>query len=154
MNLIKFVFVTVGTTDFDDLVKTVDNIIPSLPYKAEAQIGHGFYEPVNIPFFRFSPSIENYYSKADLIIAHGGFGTTIEILERGIPLISVSNRDRYDNHQDDLLAEMENEGYLVWCRSLEKLKETLEIAMNKKFERYTPPECRIHKIIEQFLIDL
>ncbi len=146
-------FITVGTTDFDKLVKAVDFFLPSLNMKGIIQIGHGRYVPVNLPFFRFAPSLATYYKKASLIISHGGLATTMEILRLGLPLVSVSNHDRYDNHQDDLLAEMENEGYLIWCRSLAKLKEAIEVAMIKKFKKYIRPECNIHKIIGKFLIN-
>jgi len=151
MNKKKFLFVTVGSTDFNNLVKKVDDIIPFLNMDGIIQIGHGIYEPKNLPFFRFSQSLIPFYHKANLIISHGGLATTIEILKLGIPLVSVSNNDRYDNHQEDLLNEMENEGYLVWCRYLKKLKEAIEIGMNKKFKKYITPECRIHKVIDQFL---
>lgn len=151
MNKKKFLFITVGTTDFDNLVKTADFFMPTLNIDGIMQIGHGSYLPVNLPFFRFAPSLVPYYKKATLIVAHGGLATTMEILKFGLPLVSVSNHDRYDNHQDDLLKEMENEGYLIWCRSLDELKESIGNAMIKKFKKYKPPKCNIARIIDEFL---
>jgi UDP-N-acetylglucosamine transferase subunit ALG13 len=146
-----FLFVTVGSTDFDDLVQAVDTLVPGLSIQGIMQIGHGRYEPINLPFFRFAPSLEPYYSKASFAIAHGGLATTMEILRKRIPLISVSNSDRYDDHQEDLLSTMADEGYLIWCRRLDKLKQAIETALKTSFRRYQPPACKIHLIINEFL---
>jgi len=148
-----FIFVTVGSTDFDALVQAVDNLVPSLLTQGIMQIGHGQYIPVNVPYFRFAPSLDPYYGQASLVIAHGGLGTTMEVLKRGLPLVSVSNTDRYDNHQQDLLSSMAKEGYLVWCRRLDELKQAIETAQTILLRRYQPPECKIHLVINEFLSD-
>lgn len=147
----RHIFVTVGSTDFDPLVKAVDFLAPTLEAEGIMQIGHGMFEPVNWPFFRFAASLAPYYEQASLVIAHGGLATTMEVLRRGIPLVSVSNLDRYDNHQDDLLATMANEGYLVWCQRLEDLAEAIKMAQTTPLSRYKQPDCKIHDIINDFL---
>jgi len=144
-------FVTVGSTDFDLLVKQVDALVPSLDIDGVMQIGHGQYEPINLPFFRFASPLDPYYSQASLVIAHGGLATTMEVLKLGLPLVSVSNPDRYDNHQDDLLSTMSEEGYLIWCRQLDDLKQAITLAQTTSLRRYDPPECKIHTIIHEFL---
>jgi UDP-N-acetylglucosamine transferase subunit ALG13 len=146
-----YVFVTVGSTDFDPLIEAVDNLAPSLQVQGTMQIGHGRYIPVNMPYFRFAPSLSPYYEQASLVIAHGGLATTMEVVERGLPLISVSNMDRYDNHQQDLLATMAEDGYLVWCRQLDALRQAIETAQTTPLRRYQPPECEIHVVINEFL---
>jgi UDP-N-acetylglucosamine transferase subunit ALG13 len=145
------IFVTVGSTDFNTLVQAVDGLSLSLDIKGIMQIGHGQYEPVNWPFFRFAPSLAPYYEQASLVIAHGGLATTMEVLRRGIPLVSVSNQDRFDNHQDDLLSAMAEEGYLVWCRHLSDLRQAIETVKNAKLRPYEQPECEIHRVIHQYL---
>jgi len=146
-----FVFVSVGSTDFDNLIRTVDIIVPSLNLKGIMQIGNGRYEPKNLPFFRFASSLAPIYKKASFAIAHGGLATTMEILREGIPLVSVSNHDRYDNHQDDLLKIMEKNGYLIWCRRLEKIRESIHLAVSSNLKVYKQPECKIQLHINQFL---
>lgn len=146
-----FVFVTVGSTDFDSLIKAVDRLALSICVKGLMQIGHGKYEPVNLPYFRFAPSLDPYYKKATIAIAHGGLATTMEILKKGLTLISVNNSDRYDNHQIDLLETMESEGYLIWCRQLTSLQPSIETALNHELRRYRPPECNIHIYINEYL---
>lgn len=151
MTMEPYVFVTVGSTDFDALIQAVDRLAPSLWIQGEMQIGHGQYLPVNMPYFRFAPSLDAYYERATLVVAHGGLGTTMEVLRRGLPLVSVSNPDRYDNHQEDLLASLSEMGYLVWCRHLDELGQAIEIAQTRPLERYQSPECEIHLVINQFL---
>jgi UDP-N-acetylglucosamine transferase subunit ALG13 len=147
-----YLFVTVGSTDFDPLVQAVDCLMPTLGTPAGTmQVGHGRYLPVNLPFFRFAPSLEPYYAKASLVIAHGGLGITMEVLKRGIPLVSVSNEDRYDRHQEDLLQSMAEEGYLYWCRDVDQLAQAIADAQARPLRPYVTPECRIHLMIDEYL---
>lgn len=90
----KTVFVTVGTTEFDSLIRTIDN--PSM-YEMFAragfsrlviQKGRGQYEPLQrtsapnslaIDVYRFKPSITADIACADLVIGHAGAGTVLEV---------------------------------------------------------------------------
>ena len=145
------IFVAVGTTEFDALVEAMDKIAPEIEGDITIQIGHGRYEPQNCDFFRLAPSLDQYYDWADVVVAHGGFGTTMEVLHKGKRLISLSNPDRYDEHQSDLLGTLESEGYLVWCRRLEDLPQLLKQVRTMAFRPYQPPECQIHQVIADFL---
>ena len=145
-------FITVGSTDFDALVQAVDELMPSLAgYSGIVQIGHGDYIPRNLPWFRFDSSLSAYYEHASLVIAHGGLATTMEVLRRQVPLVSVSNPDRYDNHQDDLLEIMARDGYLSWCRNLDGLAAAVNAATSQTLRRYETPACWIHKEIYRYL---
>jgi len=145
------IFVTVGTTDFDALVQAMDFLAPQLNEEVEIQIGRGGYEPRNCAWFRFSPSLEPYYERADIVVAHGGLGTVMEVLRRGGKLIGVANRDRYDQHQEDLLGYLAEEGYLIWCHDLASLPDELHRVRGMTFRRYRSPECHVHDVIAEFL---
>jgi beta-1,4-N-acetylglucosaminyltransferase len=145
------IFVTVGSTDFDTLIQAVDEIAPSLDGTGIMQIGNGQYEPVNMPFFRYANSLAPYYGQATLVVAHGGLATTMEVLKRGLPLVSVSNPDRYDNHQEDLLSTMAQEGHLVWCRKLGDLEQAIRTAQATSLKPYEQCKCEIHIHIRRFL---
>ena len=147
----QYLFVSVGSTDFDDLIKAADALIPSLGFSGIMQIGHGKYEPTNLPFFRFSPTLAKFYRQATIAIAHGGLATTIEILKQRIRLVSVSNPDRYDKHQDDLISTLAEQDFLVWCRNLKNLNQSISYALQKNFRSYHPPKCTIHSVIKKFL---
>jgi UDP-N-acetylglucosamine transferase subunit ALG13 len=145
------IFVTVGTTDFDALVRAMDALAPSLGEPVVAQIGRGAYEPVNMTFFRFAPSLDPYYQQTRLVVAHGGLGTLIEVMQRGIKLIGLSNPDRYDRHQDDLLQTWEADGHMLWCRDLVQLPQFLAEAERRIFKPYVSPPCEIAEVIRRYL---
>jgi len=146
-----FIFVTVGSTDFDELVERMDRWSKTNGMNGIAQIGKGRYEPKHIPYFRFSQSLDTYYQKASIVVAHGGLATTMEVLKRGLPLVSVSNPDRYDNHQIDILARLARDKFLIWCENLARLSEAIERAQKSRLLRYEPPPCSIHLVIRDYL---
>lgn len=145
------IFVTVGTTDFDPLVERMDSLAAGMAEEIVAQVGRGTYLPTNMRFFRFADSLEPWLAQARVVVSHGGLGTVVEVLRRGIPLIALSNPDRYDRHQDDLLGTMESRGHLIWCRGLEDLAHALEQAERRQFTRYVAPTCDIPRVIRQHL---
>ena len=75
----------------------------------------------------------------------------MEVLRKGKKLISLSNPDRYDEHQSDLLGTLDAEGYLAWCRDPAQLPELLGRIQEMKFKPYVPPDCHIHTVIADFL---
>lgn len=146
-----FIFVTVGSGDFDPLVKAMDALAPSLDQPVVMQIGVGRYEPRHATWFRLAPSLAPYYERAALVVAHGGVGTTLEVLQRGLPLVGVDNPDRYDQHQQDLLSYLDEKGHLVWCRDLARLREAIARARAQTFVPFQAPPTAIHLIVEAFL---
>ena len=145
------IFMTVGTTDFDALAQRMDELTPALGEDVTIQTGRGAYEPRHAQHFRFAPSLDDYYRQARLVVSHGGLGTLIEVLRLGKPLIGVSNPDRYDLHQNDLLGELERGGYLLWCRDLNCLAADIERIAGMQFKHYEEPPCSIHLAIDDFL---
>ncbi|MGC8837723.1 MAG: PssE/Cps14G family polysaccharide biosynthesis glycosyltransferase [Anaerolineae bacterium] len=145
------VFVTVGTTEFDALVQAMDAWAADHDEPVVMQIGHGTYIPRHAEHFRFAPTLVPYYERADLVVAHGGLGTTMEVLHLRKRLVSVSNPDRYDRHQEDLLEALDAAGHLLWCRDLRGLPEAIAEARRREFVPYTPPPCRIHEVIAAYL---
>jgi len=145
------IFVATGTTGFDALVEEMDHLAPSLAEPVIMQIGNGRYIPQQTEYFRFAPSLKPYYEQASLVVAHGGMGICLEVLGYGKPLIALSNPDRYDQHQQDILNVLAAQNHLIWCHELSELPEALKRATGKRFERYVTPECEIHTVITEFL---
>ena len=145
------IFVATGTTGFDALAERVDRLAPSLEGTVVIQLGNGRYVPQRTEYFRFAPSLKPYYEQASLVIAHGGMGICLEVLDCGKPLIAIDNPDRFDQHQQDMLRVLAAENYLIWCRNLNDLPEVLERARHHEFRRYVAPECKIHVVIKEFL---
>ena len=145
------IFVTVGSTDFDALVARMDELAPQLGDEVVIQVGMGQYAPRNCKHFRFAPSLDEHYERAEVVVAHGGLGTIVEALERGKRLVCVVNPTTYDRHQENLLRNFTAQGYLIWCKDLEGLDGAIQQARMAHFNRYQPPECHIHEVIRDYL---
>jgi len=148
------IFVTVGSTKFTDLIRKMDELAPSLGDEVIMQIGNGPYEPRNSKFFRYAESLEPYYDQADLIVAHGGLGTIVEVSQRGKKLVCVVNPTTMDLHQEHLLRIYAEKNYLLWCKDLEQLVAAIEQARTMQFVRYEAPECHIHEVIKNYLSEV
>ncbi|GER26543.1 UDP-N-acetylglucosamine transferase subunit alg13 [Striga asiatica] len=127
----KMVFVTVGTTCFDSLVRAVDTleVRKALFEKGYTdlviQMGRGSYSPtkstggdgsVSVDSFTFSSSIADYLKSASLVISHAGSGSIFETLRLKKPLIVVVNEDLMDNHQSELAEELAERKHLFCAR--------------------------------------
>ena len=148
------IFVTVGTTDFDALVIAADRLAAATEETVVIQIGHGEAEPRRAQWLRFAPSLDPFYRQADVVVTHGGLGTVTEVLGRGLRMVGVSNPDRFDRHQDQILQAFEQAGHLVWCRDLADLPAAIERARQAQFVPYQPPPSYIHRVVDRFLRDL
>ncbi|XP_053979132.1 UDP-N-acetylglucosamine transferase subunit ALG13 homolog [Hylaeus anthracinus] len=125
----KNVFVTVGTTKFDELIKTVltTEILEALSLKAYnkliLQIGKTSLVPncvprcgfVAIEYFTLSSNILEYVKAADLVISHAGAGSILDALENKKNLIVVVNQSLMDNHQLELAEQLYMDKYLYYC---------------------------------------
>jgi beta-1,4-N-acetylglucosaminyltransferase len=147
----RILFVTVGSTDFDPLVRAADEIAPLIDLPMVIQIGIGRCEPKNAEWFRIAPSLEPYYERAEVVVSHGGAGTILEVLRRGMRLVSADNPDRPDQHQKDMIGHMASLGRLVWCRDLARLRGAIEEARALRPEPLITPPPLVHLVVRDFL---
>eukprot|EP00937_MAST-01D_sp_MAST-1D-sp2_P003212 g3212.t1 len=140
------VFVTVGTTSFDALVRTVDGSACRGALRRKGfgsmtvQIGRGEAVPraegdtdlgikgaegLRVEHFRHEPTLVPHVARADLVISHGGAGTIMEVLRARKPLIVVTNEALMGNHQTELAGALEERGHLV-ATTPERLLDALE----------------------------
>lgn len=148
------IFVAIGTTYFDTLVRAMDRLSLDLNEEVVMQIGRSGYIPQNCEHFRFTPSLTPYYNRASLVVSHGGLGIVTEVMELGLPLVVAEDPQQPDRHQREILTEWEREGHLIWCKDLKELPRAIELARCQGFKPYVAPECRIHTIIADFLRSL
>uniref|UniRef100_A0A8D0EF75 UDP-N-acetylglucosamine transferase subunit ALG13 n=1 Tax=Strix occidentalis caurina TaxID=311401 RepID=A0A8D0EF75_STROC len=129
----KSVFVTVGTTSFDDLIATVCSpaaLEVSRGYgKLVLQVGRGALEPalsgssaLAVEAFRFKDSLAEDLWRADLVISHAGAGSCLETLEKGKPLIVVTNEKLMNNHQLELAKQLNRDGHVLCCNCRDRKK--------------------------------
>ncbi|XP_072785362.1 UDP-N-acetylglucosamine transferase subunit ALG13 isoform X1 [Taeniopygia guttata] len=123
----KSVFVTVGTTSFEELIATARSppalqALQSRGYqKLVLQVGRGSLpqpsrcSALAVEAFRFKDSLAEDLQSADLVISHAGAGSCLETLEKGKPLIVVINDKLMDNHQLELAKQLHRDGCVLYC---------------------------------------
>ncbi|XP_005093619.1 UDP-N-acetylglucosamine transferase subunit ALG13 homolog [Aplysia californica] len=129
----KTIFVTVGTTQFDSLIKKITSeealeTLAALGYsQLTAQIGRGEYEPsestsrtnghpaVSVSWFRLKASIEDDIAASDLVVSHAGAGSVMDCLGLGKPVLVVVNEELMGNHQTELAHKLAKDGHLHFC---------------------------------------
>lgn len=127
----KSVFVTVGTTKFDELIASVTEhfILDTLKSKGYTsmtiQMGNGTFIPkpsdvMKISSYKFKPDIGPDISNSDLVISHGGAGSIMQALDHGKSLLVIINEKLMDNHQYELAEKLFDEKrlYYTTCKKL------------------------------------
>lgn len=121
------VFVTVGTTKFDELIRHIDETFKGeSPFSFTYQISDGDYKPKNGQFFSFKNNIEDFYNESDIIITHAGAGSIYRLLELGKKIIVVPNFSRIDKHQSDISSYMENNNHCLVAWEFIELEQKLK----------------------------
>lgn len=134
----KTVFVTVGTTSFDELIAAISSPAAEQVLRSRGcrqlvlQIGRGALQPAPQhgpafvrDVFRFKESLAEDLRRADLVISHAGAGSCLETLEEGKPLLVVINEKLMDNHQLELARQLHKDGHVLYC-NCSTLVETLQ----------------------------
>ncbi|KAK6530927.1 N-acetylglucosaminyldiphosphodolichol N-acetylglucosaminyltransferase catalytic subunit alg13 [Arthrobotrys megalospora] len=155
----KSVFVTVGTTAFDALVKAL--LVPAVIIQLNrfgyteinVQYGKGkdVYEAAFTPEFKKlaaelgtiisgfeyeeSDKITELIREADLIISHAGSGTILDALRYQRAIIVVPNESLMDNHQAELANEMSKQKYVIRGK-LDQFTNDIAVAQTFKFRHF------------------
>ncbi|KAM3866825.1 UDP-N-acetylglucosamine transferase subunit ALG13 [Diretmus argenteus] len=140
----KTVFVTVGTTRFDELVERVTSpdAVQALKNRGYErlvlQVGQGSVLPhpdscpqLKLEVFRFKDSIAEDFRRADLVISHAGAGSCLEALGAGKPLLVVVNDRLMNNHQLELARQLHMDSHLLYCTcsTLTKTLTTMDLSV-------------------------
>jgi beta-1,4-N-acetylglucosaminyltransferase len=141
------VFVTVGTTQFNELIETMSSpkICDLLAKNGKftsmtLQIGNGSFVPnvnvqtssLSVQYFTLKPTISDEMEKADLIVSHAGAGSLFEALRLKKKVIAVVNESLMDNHQRELADVLHREHNLIMTTytHLEQLFSTEQFFSN------------------------
>jgi beta-1,4-N-acetylglucosaminyltransferase len=122
------VFVSVGTTRFDELINTVlgEDVLNALKAKGHSKVvvqtGNSDFQwegpqtsPIPVELFKFKSSLEEDISGASLVISHAGAGTCLEVQKAQKPHIVVVNEDLMNNHQIELAEKLADNGHCEHC---------------------------------------
>lgn len=125
---LSYVFVTVGSTLFDPLIRSVDNVeflrgLKAMGYSGiHVQYGAGKYEPktdisnenFQCVYYRYKDSLGEEIKKASLVISHAGAGSIRETLSAQKLLVAVPNEILMNNHQTQLAKSLSESGHLLY----------------------------------------
>lgn len=154
------IFVTVGFENFafNRLIQVIDESVGKklLPPPLLIQTGHSSYQPRFCPWQRFLPFAEilSYLDRADIVVSHGGVGTTLLALSLGKIPILFPRQAKYHEHVDDhqqefvrkmveqekILAAYEVSDLIHVIRSYDSLVSSLHLGIDQA----KPPGLREH----------
>ena len=148
------IFVTVGTSlPHDSLIREMDNLVEDSTLNEEvvAQIGAGEYVPKHFESFRFRPTLEDFFERADVIVSNCGAGTIMENVTKGRRLVVIQNPDITGGHEWELVKKMEQGQHLVWCRSLEGLPQCIARARSANLVRFSARPLDLSAVLADLL---
>lgn len=146
------IFITVGTTPFDKLMRYCDKNIDTKKYNIKAQISNlAKYIPSNFESFAYTNEIKELYDWADVIIAHAGSGTLFQLLEMNKKTIFVPNNIHKDAHQNDLCRFVLEKNFAFVLNDYSKLNQLLEGIDGYTFNIYKKEANNIAKFILEVL---
>ena len=145
------IFVTVGNTQYNSLVKTIDETLSSDEFEVTIQLADGHYTPKNHQFFRFSDNVKPYFDDADVVITHAGAGTVFQLLEDKARMVVIPNHDRVDTHQLDLAQYVDQNKFASVCYDLTKIKECVMAAVEDNYNEYRNTPFRGYGLISELI---
>jgi beta-1,4-N-acetylglucosaminyltransferase len=119
------IFITVGTTPFDKLIRFCDEELDSALAITMQISNDAHYVPQRFEYFKFADDIISCYQSADLVITHAGAGTIFTLLEMGKRIIVVPNLERDDSHQKDLAGVVSRKKWGLVCWHFQELPELI-----------------------------
>eukprot|EP00088_Acartia_fossae_P069532 TRINITY_DN9107_c0_g1_i9.p1 TRINITY_DN9107_c0_g1~~TRINITY_DN9107_c0_g1_i9.p1 ORF type:complete len:172 (-),score=32.63 TRINITY_DN9107_c0_g1_i9:74-556(-) len=144
------VFVTVGTTKFDDLVhvmctEEIQNVLTERGF-TQMTIQSGKAKPdvrgckLEVDVYDYKSSILEDMKEANLIVSHAGAGTCLEVLELNKKLIVVVNDRLMDNHQTELAEKLGEGGYVEYSSvvTLASVLKTCPLQPQASFPKTDP----------------
>ncbi|KAH0472805.1 MAG: hypothetical protein KVP17_000313 [Porospora cf. gigantea B] len=131
-------FVTVGSTQFPELTTRFEDSEFVL-YLRRAGFSHVVIQygtaprptpPSDIRFelFDFEEDLSSWIAGADLVIAHAGAGTILEVAQLGVRMVAVVNVALMDDHQRELVDALP---FVVCCEVCD-LETAVDEALSRK----------------------
>ena len=152
----KQILITVGTTKFEKLIKSIDEesfyyFFDTLKFtKMIIQKGKGEYIPskflniklenLKVEVHELLPNFEGIIKESDYIISHAGAGIILESLNNKKKVFVVVNDVLMDNHQTELAFALEKDNYVFYIKYPENIvsevKDTITNINDKNWKEY------------------
>ncbi|MFV0250427.1 MAG: PssE/Cps14G family polysaccharide biosynthesis glycosyltransferase [Bacilli bacterium] len=155
------IFVILGTQDrsFDRLLSEVDNLINKKVIIKEVivQAGKTEYKSKNMKILK-TVSMKRFNElivKSDYIITHGGVGSILDSLKQNKKVIAVPRlaiyKEHINNHQLQIINQLEKDGYLVGCQEVKNLEECINFIPDFCPKKYIGNNDRMINTIDNFI---
>ncbi len=157
------IFVSLGTHErpFIRLVKEMDRLSCEGAIKERVVVQLGFTDyrfksrKIESEKYMSQKKFDRTFRDAEIIITHGGSGNILDAISKGKPVIAVPRLSKFGEHVNDhqlqIVKEMEKMGNVFAVYDIEKLLETIrkaKAAGAKKVKRKMP---EIFGIVEKAL---
>lgn len=159
----RYLVVTVGTTEFEELLRELDTpafyqLCKDMGFDTVVfQTGRGKHIPaaspiINVETLDFTPDITELFKGADTVVSHCGAGTLLDCLKLNKRVIAVVNNTLMDNHQRELFDKLRDEHYIVGFTSPQEVMKDLNLLRNylttqwKQYEK--PSHCILNDLIK------
>jgi UDP-N-acetylglucosamine transferase subunit ALG13 len=116
---------------FERLVKEMDKIAGKIEEEVIMQIGGTKYVPMNAKYYVYvaEERIKELCRQSRIVVAHGGVGTILDVLQEGTPAVVVPRLKKYgeviDDHQLFFVQELEKQGKVIAVYDVERLEGVL-----------------------------
>lgn len=150
------IFLTVGTSfPFDRLVKTVDRAVADGYHTGEifAQVGRGGFKPQHFDAVEVldKNEFDDYFNRAEAIIAHAGMGTITMALSVQKPILVMPRLKKYrelvNDHQTETAHRFEHLGHVLAVYDSKELAAKLpELSTFRPHPRTSQPNLVAQRI--------
>jgi beta-1,4-N-acetylglucosaminyltransferase len=148
------IFVTVGTTSFDSLIKFIDEEFHKNEHEITLQISEGKYVPKNFEYFKFTENIDFYYKNCDVVITHAGAGSVYRLLELKKKIIIIPNLERIDKHQIEIAEYMKENGHALMCSNIKELNFYVDEITRTELKSFKKEDFFAHLQIREMMKDV
>lgn len=165
-------FVTVGSTKFDQLIEkllsdeTMNQLLGSNFTKLIMQIGGSSCDEerlsqlkeycsnvMEFELYKYKPSISEDIERADVVIGHAGAGTCLEVLRNHKRLLIVVNDSLMGNHQNELADQLSGDKFVIKT-TIDKFNEGLAkiCDCDTKLNKFPPQQSdKFEEVFEEAL---
>lgn len=155
------ILVTLGTQDkaFERLLKAIDKQVElgNIKDKVIVQAGFTKYESDNMEVFDLisMKKFDELMDEASLVITHGGVGSILGALRKDKKVIAIPRLSKYkehtNDHQKQIVEEFVKRGYILTCKNLSKINETIKESKKFKPTKYESSNNQMINTITNFI---
>jgi UDP-N-acetylglucosamine transferase subunit ALG13 len=127
--------------------------------KAVVRKGDTLIKKIDCECYSYKPSLATDLKNCDVLICSGGAGTILEAMELGKIIVVVPNCTLQDNHQLEIVEELESSELIVSLKrpsgalNVQELLQTLDYALKSfsKRPQWGPPEVDLLPVFKNIL---